>query len=76
MKLDELTIAQLYELQEIVTGGRADERREEARNAGLGQWTYVDPERHRPIELGDDDDLPTEELFIELPFAQPKRRQA
>ncbi len=73
MKLDELTIAQLYQLQEVVTGGIADERREEARNAGKGQWTYVDPERHRPIELGDEDDFPTEEEEIVVPLRFSRR---
>lgn len=74
MKIDELTIEQLYTLHEVMTvGGLRDERREEARAKGVGQWSYTDPERHKPVELGDEDDFPTEEEEIVVPLRFSRR---
>lgn len=69
MDLDNLSLHDLMTLKEAVALGRQGEVRERLRARGAGQWSDV----QRPVELGDDGELPTEEVeVIELQFALPR----
>ncbi|MCP4809171.1 MAG: hypothetical protein GY913_12845 [Proteobacteria bacterium] len=72
MDLDKLNITDLMTLKEAMALGRQGEARAMLRERGVGQWSDV----QRPLELGDDGELPTEELdaaeVMEMRFALPR----